>query len=99
MTGTFVFDGHFEGYANNPHKVLSGHQRAQDGTNTQSFTFALVDELKGKASKLLDQSSWILYIILKLLLDRFFPSELWEIKFGMGKVTQKKNASNQERST
>lgn len=46
LTSTFVGDGHFERYADNSHKVFSGHQRAQDGTNTQSFTFPLADELK-----------------------------------------------------
>lgn len=43
---TFVGDGHFERYANNSHKVFSRHQRTQDGTNTQSFTFTLVNELE-----------------------------------------------------
>ncbi len=46
LTGTFVGDGHFERYADNSHKVFSRHQRAQDGANTQSFTFPFVDELK-----------------------------------------------------
>lgn len=50
-TSTFVGDGHFERYANDSHKVFSGHQRAQDGTNTQSFTFPLVDELKKRESE------------------------------------------------
>lgn len=46
---TFVHDGHFERYADDPHQVFSGHQRAQDGPDAQSFTFSLVDELmKGK---------------------------------------------------
>lgn len=49
---TFVDDGHFEWYADNSHKVLSGHQRSQDGANTQGFTFPLVDELeKGKGGE------------------------------------------------
>lgn len=46
---TFVDDGHFEGYADDSYKVFSGHQRAQDSTNTQSFTFPLVDELKNRS--------------------------------------------------
>lgn len=43
---TFVDDGHFEGDADNSHKVLGGHQRAQNGPNAQRFPFSLVDELK-----------------------------------------------------
>ncbi|TNN87244.1 hypothetical protein EYF80_002446 [Liparis tanakae] len=46
LTSTFVGDGHFERYADDSHEVLSRHQRAQDGTDTQSFPFPLVDELK-----------------------------------------------------
>ena len=48
-TRTFVDDRHFEWYADNSHEVLCWHQRAQDCTDTQSFTFPLVDEL-GKRS-------------------------------------------------
>lgn len=50
LVGTFVDDGHFERYADDSYKVFSGHQRAQDSTNTQSFTFSLVDELKRSAA-------------------------------------------------
>lgn len=46
LTDTFVDDGHFERYADNSYKVLGGHQRAQDGADTQSLTFPLVNELK-----------------------------------------------------
>lgn len=48
LTSTFVNDGHFERYADDSHQVFSGHQRAQDGTNAQSFAFSLVDELMEK---------------------------------------------------
>lgn len=46
LTSTFVDDGHFEWYADNSHQVLGRHQRAQNGANTQSFAFPLVDELE-----------------------------------------------------
>lgn len=49
LVSTFVDDGHFERYADDSYKVFSGHQRAQDSTNTQSFTFPLVDELKKRS--------------------------------------------------
>lgn len=50
-TRTFVGDGHFERYADNSHQVFSWYQRAQDGANTQSLTFPLVDELKKTKGK------------------------------------------------
>lgn len=42
---TFVDNGHFERYADDAHKVFSGHQGAQDGTDTQCLTFPFVDKL------------------------------------------------------
>lgn len=46
LVGTFSDDGHCERNADDSYKVFGGHQRAQDSTNTQGFTFPLVDELK-----------------------------------------------------
>lgn len=51
VTNTFVADRHFEWYTDDSHKVLNRHQRAQYGTNTQSFAFPLVDELKRRKKK------------------------------------------------
>lgn len=52
LANTFVSYGRFEWNTNNSYKVFSGNQRAKDGTNTQSFTFAFVDELERGKRKL-----------------------------------------------
>lgn len=44
--GTFIDQGHFERDADDAHQVLGGNERAQDGTDPQSFAFTLIDELR-----------------------------------------------------
>lgn len=43
---TFVNHRHFQRDADDAHQICSGNQRAQDGSDTQCFTFTRIDQLK-----------------------------------------------------
>lgn len=46
---TFIDDRYLEWDADDANQVLHWYQRTQDGPDSQSLTFALIDQLYGKA--------------------------------------------------